>query len=83
VALGRRGGGGSPEFGESGGGVGQGRGRGGPRVHLGAGGRRNSGGGTAGERPQRRRLAPAGGRLAPARTRSWNGSGRLGQLLGG
>jgi hypothetical protein len=49
VALGRREAAGSPEFGESGGGDGQGRGRVGPRVHLGARGRRGLSGGTAGD----------------------------------
>jgi hypothetical protein len=48
VALGRRGG--SPEFGGTGGRDGRGRGRGGPRVHLGAREHRNLWGGTAGER---------------------------------
>jgi hypothetical protein len=60
VALGPKGSGGSPEFGEFGDGDGQGRGRGGPRVYLGAGARRNLCGGMVGERRTggRRRWPP-------------------------
>jgi hypothetical protein len=67
VALGIGKAAGSPEFGESGGRDGQGRGRGGPRVHLGARGCRSLSGGMAGDEVRRRRPVPAAAACCPAK----------------
>jgi hypothetical protein len=65
VDLGRREAAGSPEFGESGSGDGHGRGRGGPRVHLGARGRRSLSGGTAGDGIRQRPTVAAAAACSP------------------
>jgi hypothetical protein len=65
VALGRREAVGSPEFGESSGGDSQGRGRGGPRVHLGARGRWSLSGGTTDDGIRRRPTVAAAVACSP------------------